>query len=291
MSGAATNEAAPPTGGTPPPAASAPPPLPGVAGAGGDPGGILDAVPPPAAGSADPANPGAKPPQPAARPEWMPEQFWNPEKGADTEALAKSWRDLRGQVSRGVEPPANADAYTLPKMEGVPETIGGKDDTLWSAIRVAAHKHGVTQAQLDAIAQPYLSAVKDAMARQPADTPEARKAAFAAELQRLGPNAAQVVTDTRSWADGLVTRGILTAEERAALNGIGTAEGVRALAKLRELTGERPIPVDALEVDGMSQADAQRLMTEGYRKNDTTMVERARKALARMDKAGQLRLP
>lgn len=226
------------------------------------------------------------------RPDTIPEQFWDAEKGEPrVHEMGKSWLDMRRKISRGIEaPPEAPDAYTVPKLDGAPEgLIGGDGDTLWPEIRKAAHAAGVTQKQLDALAAPFLAQ----MAQQggETETPEARAARVEAEFAKLGPNGKQVVRDVGGWIAGLHSRGVLSDGEFAALRQVGTAEGVRALAKLRERAGEKPIPTDAIGDDAMAQADAERLMREGFQKGDQGMVERARRKLQELEKAGRLIAP
>jgi hypothetical protein len=224
------------------------------------------------------------------RPEWIPEQFWDAERGeARTADMAKSWADLRRMVSRGDhKPPEKPEAYQVPKVEGLPvDLIGHKDDAVWAAVTKAAHQAGVTQKQLDAIAQPLLARVAETMqAEDPAAAEAAAKEAARAELAKLGPNGAQVVRDTGAWLNGLAGRGILTKAELQDLRGISTAAGIRALAKLRELSGDKPIPTEAFDPGEMTPADAQKMMQQGMAKGDQAMVERARKRLAQLEAQG-----
>jgi hypothetical protein len=223
------------------------------------------------------------------RPEHIPEQFWDAEKGAlRTDDLVKSWRDLRAQISRGQhKPPAKPEGYTVPVVEGLPEgLIGGPNDTLWPEVRSAAHAAGVSQKQLEAIAAPLLRQVVASLP-QPVD-PEARRAMAEAEFAKLGPHGRQVARDTLSWLNGMVARGEFTEAERDALKAIGTAEGIRALGKLRARLGEKPIPTEALGDGEMSLEDANRLMQEGFRTGDDAKVARARRELERLEKRGLL---
>lgn len=226
------------------------------------------------------------------KPADLPDQFWNGEKGEiRVDALAKSWRDLRAQVSKGAEkPPESADAYQLPKVEGLPEGfIGGKDDALWPTIRQAAHKAGVSQRQLEALAGPFLSAVAEQMkGADPQQSEEERRQAAEKEIGTLGPNGRQLVADLGGWLRGMVSSGRFTQDEALALRGVSTAAGVRALAKLRELSGEKPIPTDAMQADQATQADLQRMLTEGYAKNDPELRRKALAGLAELEKRGAL---
>ena len=230
-----------------------------------------------------------------ARPEGVPEQFWDADKGeVRTDAVIKSWRDLRAKVSQGVErPPEKPDAYAPPKIEGLPESfIGGQEDSLWPQIQQAAHKAGVSQKQLDALAGPFLSAVAAQMKDQAPADPEAeaaaQQAAAEAELAKLGANARQFVKDVGGWLKGMESRGVFTAEEVQALRTVSTAAGMRALGKLRELTGEQPIPTDAIQADAATVGDLQRQMVEAYSKGDQAAIDRTRRALEEMERKGLL---
>lgn len=259
-----------------PPAAEAPAPAEG---------GLLDAVP-----EAPPPGADGKP----GRPDWLPEQFWDVEKAeARVQDLAKSQRDLRAMVSRAEhKPPATPEDYTLPPVEGVaPEQLAPPDDPVWGQVRQAAHKAGVTQAQLSAITQPYLAALAEQMRGQdPQAQQAAAAAAHAAELAKLGPGGEAVVRSVSGWLKGLESRGMLSAGEHRALRMVSTAEGVRALNKLAELAGEQPIPVEALDAGEMTQAEAQRLLMEGYAKGDEAMLKKGRARLEALERAGRLAL-
>jgi hypothetical protein len=223
------------------------------------------------------------------RPEWLPEQFWDEKaKAPKLEHLAKSWADLRTRIARrGDDPPASADDYRLPEVEALPEALRpAKDDPVWKAVRENALKAGVTQKQLEAIVAPYLRHLAEQAGAQ-AD-PAAQRAAYEAELARLGPTGRQVVAEVGAWLKGLEARGILTAEEAREIRGISTAEGVRALAKLRAMAGEKPVPVEALDPGAMSYADARRMMREALHKGDQSLLDRAVATLRELEARGTL---
>jgi hypothetical protein len=229
----------------------------------------------------------------AGRPEGLPDQFWDPDKNSVRAGeLAKSWLDLRRKVSRGEGTiPEKPEAYTLPEVEGGKDLVPA-DDPLWTTMRGAAHAAGVTQKQLEALAKPFLEfGLKARGEKKPAD-PAAEQAAVEAatkaEMERLGPNARVLVADMKGWIGGMESRGQLTKDEAGALRLLGNAAGIRALAKLRELTGEKPIPTDNLAAEGGTEADARRIMREGMQKNDQGMVTKARRMLAELEKRGEL---
>jgi len=274
---------------TPPQAAPAAPPAPAQGASDID---LFEGV--------DSTAPAPAPATPGTRPENIPEQFWDPVTNQPrVEALLKSWKDLRGKVSQGIgNAPESPDSYAFPQIEGLTAEMIQPDDPLWKQVRESAHKAGVTQQQLEAIVAPYLQDTLGRMKQQPAASPEedaaARQAARTAELQKLGPNGDLMVKDIAGWINGLQSRGSLTETEAKALMQAGNADGVRALAKLRALAGEKPIPLDSLADNSMSVADARALMIQGnIEKSDgkdsgQEKIDRARRALESLQKRGLL---
>ncbi len=234
-------------------------------------------------------------------PDWVPgPQFWDAEKGeVRVQDMAKSWRDLRGQVSKGgkasTAAPEKETDYELPQIEDLPEGIvGGEKDTLWPQIRAAAHKAGISKEQLAAVARPYLEQLKVNLKEHQARTdPEAQREQLrqelTAELAKLGPRGKEMALDVRGWLNGLESSGKFTADEVLALKGVSTAAGVRALQKMREMAGGMPVPIDGLSADDASQQDGQRILTEGYSKGDPALIAKGRKILGDLEKAGKLR--
>lgn len=277
----------------PAPAAPAAPPAPAQTTSDID---LFDGVDATTPESASPAAPAA----PGARPDYIPEQFWDGSANQPRiEAMAKSWRDLRAKVSQGIGAAVeNPDSYAFPKIEGMTEELVKPDDPLWKQVRESAHKAGVTQQQLEAIISPYIQDTLERMKQQPAASPEedaaARQAARSAELGKLGPNGDLMVRDIKGWITGLQSRGSLTDGEAQALLAAGNADGVRALAKLRALAGEKPIPLDSLAGGDMTTADARALMIQGMAEKNAgnkagqEKIDRARRALEGLEKRGLL---
>lgn len=228
-------------------------------------------------------------------PDWLPgEQFWDKEKGEPRVAeLAKSWKDLRGQLSRAGQkaeaPPEKPDAYALPQVEGIPADFFQPDDPLLPAVKAAAHAAGVSQKQFEAIAKPYLEVVAQRMkGADPKALEEADRAAYQTELAKLGPDGKAVARQAFTWVTGLKDRGILTDDEAFALQVVGTAPGVRALLKLQQMAGGPPIPMDAIADASASEGDARALLAEGYAKNDPDKIAKGNRILGDLIKKGVL---
>jgi len=228
----------------------------------------------------------------ATRPDWLPEQFWDAEKGEiRTRDLAKSQADLRAKVSRGEgKVPDKAEGYALPKVEGLPADAVKSDDPLWTKVRTAAHGAGITQKQLDAVLAPYLEYARDqVLNKNPTADRDGMKRAAEEEMKKLGPNGRVLVKDIGAWLAGMEANGSITEGERRAAMAIGSADGINFLLKMREAKGEKPMPLDHLVADTMSESDARKLLLEGKRKGDQGSVDRALAALRRLDQAGVLR--
>jgi hypothetical protein len=227
------------------------------------------------------------------KPDYITDQFWNAEKGeVDLAALAKSQRDLRAQVSRGEgKLPETPEAYTIPTIEGVPPDLVKADEPLLVATRAAAHAAGITDGQMQAVMKPYLIALAKAQgqAADPEAAKAAHKAALAEELGKLGPNGRQLVQDVGGRIAGMEARGALSGEEAQALKALGTAAGVRALAKLLEATGAPSIPTENMTADAMTQEDARKMLTLGHATKDQAKVDKALAALKVLEQRGQLK--
>jgi len=242
-----------------------------------------------AAGGEGGTTPEGKP----ARPDYIPEQFWDKEKGQPLiEQMGKSWSDLRTKVARGEgKIPDKPEGYTLPVLDGVPADLVKSDDPLWQAVRGEAHKAGVTDSQLQAVAKPYLDALAKHRGAAPADAAaalEARKAALTEELHKLGPNGKQMVNDIGGWIAGMQARGVFTEGQAKALKALGTADGILALAKIREAMGAPSIPTDAMAADSMTEADARKMLRDGHATKDQAKVEKATAALRDLERRGVL---
>ena len=174
-----------------------------------------------------------------SRPDWYPEKFWNDDEGPDLENLVKSYNELQKKFSQGKhKAPESYDEAVL-REGGVPE-----DDELAVAYRDWAKQYGIPQAAFDELASKFVS-----IAGQNA---ELEQVSFQEEYKRLGPNADAVIKSMTEWAQGLVRKGIWGQDdfEEFKIMG-GTAQGLRALQKIRSYYGDRSIPVDVGQPEGL----------------------------------------
>ncbi len=215
----------------------------------------------------------------------------------DVEALARSQADLRGKFGRGEhKPPATPEAYALELPKDLKFEIP-KDDPLMGAARQAAHAAGLSNADFNKFMGPVVAKIAElagAAGAGAAQTPEQiaaaqeaaaaeQRAAFKAELDKLGPQGEAAVREVGTWLKGLEAKGILSKDEFQGLRALTTAEGVTGLRKLMELAGETPVPVDPASLNiEMSIEDARKLMTEAYKEGgEGTEAGRSKLAKAR----------
>lgn len=172
------------------------------------------------------------------RPEWLPEKFWDAEKGEPrTESMAKAYSTLEKNKGKSNEKaPESADEYFGEGFE-VPEgleNVEADDNALKTAASVF-HKHGIPVETGRAIVAEFLQGLDPLM-------PEAIDEE--AELEKLGQGGPALVAGLKNWVDGLAASKQFSEQEVARLyQYAGDAVGIATLAKLRNMTGEKPIPV------------------------------------------------
>lgn len=175
---------------------------------------------------------------PLERPDWWPENFWKKDESApDMEAMAKSWTDLRKQISQGKHKAPEDGNYDLSSFADIPD-----NDPVRGHVTDWAKEYGVSQAALDALVGPVIEMSGQQQQQVQFDA--------AAEKKALGPNADSIIKGMTDWGAGLVNKGIWGKDdfEEFKIMG-GTANGIKALMKLRE-TYEGRIPTQSAPIDG-----------------------------------------
>lgn len=177
-------------------------------------------------------------PDPAAakkneRPEFLPEKFWDKDKAApNLEAMAKSYAELEKAFKAGKHKPPADGKYSLDTVAGkIPE-----DDPLLAKYSEWAGKYGLSQAAFDELAREVVELAGSS----------AQEAQISAQQERaaLGPKADAIIGGMVQWAQKLVSSGVWSSEDFDEFKVWGgTAQGIRALMKLREsYEGRIPLP-------------------------------------------------
>lgn len=183
--------------------------------------------------------PGAEiPGTPKVKPEYLPDNFWDQEKGeANYEAMAKSWADLRKMVAQGKHKAPDGGKYDTSALQ----TKDIESDPVAKTYVSWAQKWGISQAAFDELASGFY---EQAQALQPPPIDPA------AELKQLGPNGQAVVNGMVDWARGLVNKGVWGPDDFEEFKVMGgTAKGLRALMKVREAYEGR-VPIESMPTEG-----------------------------------------
>jgi|TARA_R100000951_G_scaffold57585_1_gene48353 hypothetical protein len=166
------------------------------------------------------------------KPEWYPEKFWNEDDGPDLENLVKSYNELQKKFSQGKH--KSPDKYDTAIFE---EAGIGDDDPLYSVYKDWAKENGVSQAAFEQLAGTFIE-----MAQGESQQAEI---SYKEEYEKLGPNADIAIKSMTDWASSLVRKGVWSDDdfEEFKIMG-GTAQGLRALQKIRSYYGDKPVPID-----------------------------------------------
>ena len=82
---------------------------------------------------------------PLERPDWWPENFWKKDEAEpDLQAMAKSWSDLRKQISQGKHKAPADGNYDVAAFKDIPA-----EDPVRNHVLTWAKEYGVSQAALD----------------------------------------------------------------------------------------------------------------------------------------------
>lgn len=208
------------------------------------------------------------------RPAHIPEKFWDAKtktvKHDDMakaySALERNFGDLKRSKSLGGEVPEKPEEYfgDQPlKLEGA-ERFGSEvapDDPGLKSWGKIAHKYGVGKETAVAIAKDMFKEM-NASAPEPIDL-EAERAA-------LGDGADEQIDGVFLWADKMEREGKFGGDDiDHVIDLSSTASGIRFLAKVRGMSGERPIPLGLPTGNrGMSQEEWHSAMRDAVKAKD-----------------------
>lgn len=212
------------------------------------------------------------------RPEGLSDKFWDAEKKAvRTDELAKSYAALEaahGKLKRGKaiggEVPKSADDYFPEGLELGDDVqrlkIDGPDDVGLKAWAATAHKYGLGKELAMNVAKEMITQM-DQHADDPVD-PDV-------EFDKLGKGGEALIDGVFVWAEGMEASGRFSESDVIEINRMAqTADGIKLLAKVREMTGEQRIPIDpGTGARGMSQDQWQREYKQAVKDSDYAKQE------------------
>lgn len=191
------------------------------------------------------------------RPDWLPEKFFDPKKGAKYEDLAKSYGELEKQFRAGKHKAPEDGNYDIKIFadKGIKD-----DDQVVGAYKEWAKNFGISQQAFDALAGQVLSMAGESAEQKVFDIEEERK--------QLGPNADAVIRGMADWGRGLVRKGVWSEDDFKEFQVFGgTAAGLRAAMKLREAYEGRIPDMRATPPDSQMSEEELRSMVGDPRYN------------------------
>jgi hypothetical protein len=187
---------------------------------------------------------GALPVDAPQRPDYIPENFWNVEKGeVNIEGMAKSYSELRKAFNeRNNDKPAedvneyfSKDYFTDEGMLKTDKLELSKDDPALKAAFEAAKNSGMGIKQANEFISQFVDGMSEFLPEQ-VDVKE--------ELGKLGDNGEKLVSGIKIWVDGMLKNGDIDDGVHAEILNLGkTAAGIKALDVLRQKTGEMTLPI------------------------------------------------
>jgi hypothetical protein len=170
------------------------------------------------------------------RPDYIPEKFWSDADGPDIENLAKSYKELESKFRAGKH--KAPDEYDLTELKLKP------DDPVVASYQEWAKENGVSQDAFESLANKIIE-ISGGVAEQEEYDQKA-------ELEKLGPNATDIIKSNKNWQHGLKAKGVLSDIDMEELNAWGfTADGQKLIQKMRNLMGEKiTVPLSAPEAMG-----------------------------------------
>ncbi|MCH9730684.1 MAG: hypothetical protein K0U84_13595 [Actinomycetia bacterium] len=179
-------------------------------------------------------------PEAGGRPDYIPEKFWDPDKGqARIEELAKSQRDFetkyRNREGTKVE---KADEYEIAIPEGADHVVardeeGNLNDPLIQVASEVAVESGMSKEMFEG----FVSKVAEKLGGlvSPYDPK--------AEIEAMGPKGTQIVNQLTAKTRQLIDQGVLNDEQAAVFKNMwATADTAPVLAAVFDALGEKSIP-------------------------------------------------
>ena len=178
------------------------------------------------------------------RPDWFPAKFWDEKDGPNIENMAKSITHLEKKLGE-IAP----DQYDLSEVQVDPE------DPVVKAVLDFGKEKQLSNKSIVGL----ISTVIDITG----GIQEQEEINLNNEREKLGEHATQIVQSNIDWGQKLVKQGTLTSEDYAELEVLGgTANGQRLIQKLRQMQGEKEIPVVSIPGNKPDKTELQAMVAD-----------------------------
>jgi len=212
--------------------------------------------------------------EPAERPDLIPEQFWNPEKGeTDVDKMANAYRELRTKMDSGKHKiPDKYDTSQVEALEGLDES-----DPVLTDFLALAKDQGLDQGQFEELTKFYLESQGEIAEKIETDR--------VAEMSKLGRNADGIIKSMDAWLMKFHSSKVLNDSELEAIAGASSnAAFISAMNKIRKSYNEPDIPSAAAqaEVAPASMADVEQMMRDPKYGSDPAFTQKVERIVYEM---------
>jgi hypothetical protein len=212
--------------------------------------------------------------EPAERPEHIPEQFWDPEKGqTDVDKMANAYRELRKKMDSGKH--KVPDKYDFSEVEAL-QSIDAEDPVLVDFLALAKDQ-GLDQGQFESMTKFYLEAQ--------GEIAEKLETSRVEEMSKLGRNADGIIKSMDAWLMKFHSSKVLNDNELQAIAGASSnAAFISAMNKIRKSYNEPDIPSAATqaEVAPASMADVEEMMRDPKYGSDPAFTQKVERIVYEM---------
>jgi len=188
----------------------------------------------------------------ADRPDYIPEKFWDKDKGKTREKdVFKSLSELEKKFSQGQhKAPENYDDAILV------DAGYQKDDDIVGAYTEWAKENKISQKAFDDLAGKIIGVSGEREQEIKYNSQE--------EMEKLGPNAKEIVNQNLEWLQGMARKEVFNEEKVQAIKEFGTtAMGNLVLRDFRQMMGDlKPLPTVVAENANETQEEFDLRMSE-----------------------------
>ena len=202
------------------------------------------------------------------QPGWLPDKFWDKKEGMDVESLSKSYQSLEKKLGSQNKAPKE---YDLSALKGIPE-----DDVLRQKYVEWADNNKITQEGFNELAEAFIEMTNTQM--------EEDQLNMDTEREKLGPNADTLINGSIDWAKNLVSKGVWGGDDFEEYKIMaGTANGLKALNKIRKYYEGPIIPTSTPDVEGMpSKEELYSMVSDPKYKTDVSFRKKVEDLFGKM---------
>lgn len=223
------------------------------------------------------------------KPEGIPDEFWDKEKGAyKAEDLYKAYQaeqqkalGLRQKLSKGFQ-----NAPQDPSGYQVGDEFEIQDEAEAEKIKTLAHKVGLSQEQFSTLLKEAHEIFEDNNGYDAEEVEMRAQRVYEEEMRKLGENAPQMISNLKDWGRTLYKQGIYSEDEyKEFLNMPVNATQVMLLSKLRQASGYvMDVPTSSSPVSGdYSREEINKILaSKEYDQGDPVLRRKVDDYFARM---------